>query len=175
MMTPADVCKSLNISGSTLRKYAIEFEKEGIIFQRNNKNARLFTVMESEAIHNAMIAAQSGRKSFENAVSEEVERLKGYDIITTEKTAMQSSSSRHDDSATAAMLNEIRSLKEEIRERDSLFVEALERMQQKLDRMEERQRQVDGPNTEQPKENGLESQSQQPIPKKKGFFSRLFK
>ena len=131
--------------------------------------------MEIEAIHNATKASQSGLKSFEDAVSDEVRSLKGNPSITTEtlnKAVLESSPSRHDDSTTAVMLNEIRNLKEEIRQRDSLFVEVLEKMQEKLDRIEEHQQQLNAPTTEPPKLNVSQSQPQQP---KKSFWARIWK
>lgn len=39
MMTPSEVCKQLNISTSTLRKYSLRFESEGILFKRKKITA----------------------------------------------------------------------------------------------------------------------------------------
>ena len=56
---------------------------------------------------------------------------------------------------------ENRSLKEEMRKRDSLFVEALEEMKHKLDRIEEHQQQLAAPTPEEPEIDALESSSQE--------------
>ncbi|TWT08086.1 hypothetical protein FQV26_09820 [Planococcus sp. CPCC 101016] len=52
-------------------------------------------------------------------------------------------------------------MKEEMRKRDSLFVEALEEMKHKLDRIEDHQKQLAAPTSEEPKIDALESSSQQ--------------
>ena len=56
---------------------------------------------------------------------------------------------------------ENRSLKEEMRKRDSLFVEVLEEMKHKLDRIEEHQQQLAAPTPEEPELDSPESSSQQ--------------
>ena len=56
MMTPSEVCKQLNISPSTLRKYSLRFEFEGILFKRNKSNSRIYTVTEVAALRESMTA-----------------------------------------------------------------------------------------------------------------------
>lgn len=82
-----------------------------------------------------MTLTKSGGITFENAVREAAEGLKGASTITPKNGVTSTPSRRHDDVATAVILKKLediekenRSLKEEIRKRDSLFVEALEEM-----------------------------------------------
>src|SRR5690606_34531353 len=168
IMTPSEVCKQLNISPSTLRKYSLRFESEGILFKRNKSNSRIYTVTEVAALRDSMTVTKSGDKTFENAVREAAEDLKGISIITPENGVTSTPSRRHDDVATDVILKKLegleeenRSLKEEIRKRDSLFVEALEKMQHKLDRIEKQQAQLIAPVSKEPELDASESPSQQ--------------
>lgn len=172
-MTPSEVCKTLGIQASTLRKYSLLFEKEGITFKRGQNNSRIYTDTEVVALQEVITLTRDGAETLENAVKQASKSLKGITTITDENAVTDLSSQRHDDDISAVMLQEIRSLKEEIRKRDSLFVEALETMQNKLDRIE--QQQLNPPVPEEAEENVSESQSQTPPEPKKGFFSRFFK
>jgi len=189
-MTPSEVCKQLNISPSTLRKYSLRFESEGILFKRNKSNSRIYTVTEVAALRDSMTVTKSGDKTFENAVREAAEDLKGISIITPENGVTSTPSRRHDDVATDVILKKLegleeenRSLKEEIRKRDSLFVEALEKMQHKLDRIEKQQAQLIAPVSKEPELDASESPSQQEesepetlAPKKdtRGLWARIW-
>ena len=84
MMTPSEVCKQLNISPSTLRKYSLRFESEGILFKRNKNNSRIYTVTEVVALRESMTVTKSGDITFENAVREAAEGLKEASTITPE-------------------------------------------------------------------------------------------
>ena len=168
MMTPSEVCKELNISPSTLRKYSLRFETEGILFKRNKSNSRIFTVTEVAALRDSMTVTKSGDKTFKNAVIEAAEGLKGASTITPENGVTSTPPRRHDDVATAVILKKLedleeenRSLKEEMRKRDSLFVEVLEEMKHKLDRIEENQKQLAAPTPEEPEIEAPELSSQQ--------------
>ena len=172
MMTPSEVCKQLNISPSTLRKYSLRFEFEGILFKRNKSNSRIYTVTEVAALRESVTVTKSGVITFENAVREAAEALKGANTITLKNGVTSTPPRRHDDVATAVILKKLegleeenRSLKEEMRKRDSLFVEALQEMKHKLDRIEEHQ-QLAAPTPEEPKidEPELSSQQQESVP-----------
>lgn len=155
MLTPGKVCEKLDISPSTLRKYCIRFEQEGINFKRNKNNSRVFTDTEVVALQEAITLTKSGGKTFENAVSEASKHLKGNKEITPENAVTESPSQRHDDSATAVITEYLKTLqkenqelREEIKKRDSLFVEALEKMDAKLSRIESYQNQLENPKTD---------------------------
>lgn len=168
MMTPSEVCKQLNISPSTLRKYSLRFESEGILFKRNKSNSRIYTVTEVAALRESMTVTKSGDITFENAVREAAEGLKGASTITPQNGVTRTPPRRHDDVATAVILKKLedleeenRSLKEEMRKRDSLFVEVLEDMKHKLDRIEENQKQLAAPTPEEIEIDASEQSSQE--------------
>ena len=168
MMTPSEVCKQLNISPSTLRKYSLRFESEGILFKRNKSNSRIYTVTEVAALRESMTVTKSGDITFENAVREAAEGLRGASTITPENGVTSTPPRRHDDVATAVILKKLedfeeenRSLKEEMRKRDSLFVEVLEDMKHKLDQIEENQKQLAAPTPEEIEIDASEQSSQE--------------
>lgn len=143
--TPHDVAKELGIQASTLRKYSLLFEKEGIIFKRHANNMRIYTDMEVVALHEFITLTRDGSETLENAVKIASDKLKGVSTITVENGVTETPTQRYDDDIATVMLAEIRSLRQEIKDRDALFVEALEKMQEKIDRMEEQQQQLLAP------------------------------
>ena len=160
MMTPSEVSTKLNIQPSTLRKYSALLEQEGIQFKRTHKNARLYTDSEYIAIESIIATVHSGKKSLENAVIEASKELKkGVSVAPRERDS--------DDIATAT-LNEVKQLRiqlqqqeENQKERDLMFVEVLEKMQKKIDRMEEQQKQLLAPVPEGSELDASEPSSQE--------------
>ena len=160
MMTPSEVSAKLNIHPSTLRKYSALLEQEGIQFKRTHKNARLYTDSECIAIESIIASVHSGKKSLEEAVMEASSGLK--------KNVSVAPRERDSDDIAAATLNEVKQLKiklqqqeERQKERDIMFVEVLEKMQQKIDRMEAQQKQLLAPVPEEPELEASESSSQE--------------
>ena len=160
MLTPSEVSAKLKIQPSTLRKYSALLEQEGIQFQRTHKNARLYTDSEYIAIESIIAAVHSGKKSLEEAVIEASEALK--------KNVSVAPRERDSDDIAAATLEEVKQLKiqlqqqeERQKERDMMFVEVLEKMQRKIDVLEDQQKQLLAPIHEKTKLNELESPSQQ--------------
>ena len=149
MMTPSEVSTRLKIQPSTLRKYSVLLEQEGIQFKRTHKNARLYTDSEYIAIESIIATVHSGKKSLEDAVIEASKELKkGVSVAPRE---------RDSDDIAAATLEEVKRLKNQLqqqeerqKERDMMFVEVLEKMQKKIDRMEEQQKQLLAPVPEEP-------------------------
>lgn len=182
MLAPSEVSAKLKIQPSTLRKYSALLEQEGIQFQRTHKNARFYTDSEYIAIEGIIAAVHSGKKSLEEAVIEASKALK--------KSASVAPRERDSDDIAAATLNEVKQLKiqlqqqeERQKERDLMFVEVLEKMQKKIDRMEEQQKQLLAPGPEEPKLNAPESSSQEgesepePVTPKKdtrGLWARIW-
>lgn len=160
MMTPSEVSAKLNIQPSTLRKYSALLEQEGIQFKRTHKNARLYTDSECIAIEGMIATVHSGKKSLEEAVVEASNSLK--------KNMSVAPRERDSDDIAAATLNEVKQLKiqlqqqeERQKERDIMFVEVLEKMQKKIDRMEEQQKQLLAPVSEEPELKASESSLQE--------------
>ena len=161
MMTPSEVSTKLNIQPSTLRKYSALLEQEGIQFKRTHKNARLYTDSECIAIEGIIATVHSGKKSLEEAVIEASSGLKMSVSVAPRE--------RDSDDIAAATLNEVKELKTQLqqqeerqKERDIMFVEVLEKMQQKIDRMEEQQKQLLTPVPEESELDAPESSSQEP-------------
>ena len=160
MMTPSEVSTKLNIQPSTLRKYSALLEQEGIQFKRTHKNARLYTDSEYIAIESIIATVHSGKKSLENAVIEASKELK-RDVSVAPRE-------RDSDTIAAATLEEVKQLRiqlqqqeENQKERDLMFVEVLEKMQKKIDRMEEQQKQLLAPVPEESELDALEPSSQE--------------
>ncbi len=144
MMTPSEVSTRLKIQPSTLRKYSALLEQEGIQFKRTHKNARLYTDSEYIAIESIIATVHSGKKSLEDAVIEASMGLKkGVSVAPRE---------RDGDDIAAATLDELKNLKTQLqqqeerqKERDMMFVEVLEKMQKKIDQVEEQNKQLLSP------------------------------
>lgn len=160
MMTPSEVSAKLNIQPSTLRKYSALLEQEGIQFKRTHKNARLYTDSECIAIESMIAAVHSGKKSLEEAVIEASSGLK--------KSISVAPRERDSDDIAAATLNEVKQLRiqlqqqeERQKERDIMFVEVLEKMQRKIDVLEDQQKQLLAPVSEEPELDAPKSSSQQ--------------
>ena len=192
VMTPTEVAERLGIQPSTLRKYSLLFEKEQIVFDRNRNNSRNYTVMQVEAIEEAITLMKSGDITLEEAVREASKYLKVEPLITQKETVTDISTQRHNGDMTAAMMAEIAELKatiqqqeetarireEERKEREMMFVEAMEKMQESMDkvllRLPERDAETPGETNDTeaaPEEVGVDPE--EPA-KKKGFWSRLF-
>ncbi|OHX51859.1 hypothetical protein [Planococcus faecalis] len=160
MLTPSEVSAKLKIQPSTLRKYSALLEQEGIQFQRTHKNARLYTDSEYIAIEGIIAAVHSGKKSLEDSVVEASKALKKNVSVAPRK--------RDSDDIAAATLNEVKQLKiqlqqqeEHQKERDMMFVEVLEKMQRKIDVLEDQQKQLLAHVPEKPELNAPELSSQQ--------------
>jgi DNA-binding transcriptional MerR regulator len=132
MLSPGEACKKLHIQPSTLRKYSLLFEKEQIVFVRNKNNARLYTVTEIAALQEVVTAMKDGHETLENAVTRAAGKLKGNSIVAVENADTGTPSERHNDDIAAATMEEVRALREEIKKRDLLFVEALESLQKEI-------------------------------------------
>ena len=160
MLTPSEVSAKLKIQPSTLRKYSALLEQEGIQFKRTHKNARLYTDSEYIAIKGIIAAVHSGKKSLEEAVIEASRSLKKNTSIAPRE--------RDSDDIATATLSEVKQLKMQLqqqeerqKERDLIFVEVLEKMQRKIDVLEDQQKQLLAQVPEKPELNAPESSSQQ--------------
>lgn len=188
VMTPTEVAERLGIQPSTLRKYSLLFEKEQIVFDRNRNNSRNYTVMQVEAIEEAITLSHNNDMTLEEAVKEASKRLKAEPVITQKETFTDVAPQRHNGDIAAVMMQEINELKEVIRqqeenarireeerkERELMFVEAMEKMQESMDKVLLRlpENPVD-PAPEDIMEEAAPPKQEEPV-KKKGLLSRLF-
>lgn len=173
-MTPAEVCKILDIQASTLRKYSLILEKEGIQFERSKNNSRKYTETHVMTLQEATRLMGSSDITLEKAIHQACKTLKTAPLVE-EKNTKSEPLQRHTDDITAVMLEEIKSLKEEIRNRDLLFVEALESLHTEIREMKEHQKQLSAPTPTESEVKSAEPQPEAPPTQKKGFLSRIFK
>lgn len=201
-MTPAEVSAMLGISSSTLRKYCLLLEEQGVKFRRNANNSRKFTDMDVVTLQKMITLMNSEGVSVEDAVFTASAWVNGNPFVADESAATDNAIERHNDDITAALISEVRSLKDQIQEqqevidsfrlaqeqRDSYFVEILETLQGKLDELNE-QKQLPEPDQDPNPQlleeiEGLRKEvhqlnentvSKDKAEKKRGFFSRWFK
>lgn len=188
-MTPSDVSGQLGIKPSTLRKYSLLLEEQGVPFERNANNSRKYSDMHFIALQKMITLMNNGGVSVEDAVFTASKWFIGDEAIADNNDDTNNGVERHNDDVAAAMISEIRSLKEEIKEqrevidgfrlaqekRDTYFVEILEQLQNEIQQLNERA--LPEPEEEEFEEITEEKQEEPPAEseKKKGFFSRFFK
>lgn len=184
--TPAQVCEELGIQDSTLRKYSLLLEKEGITFERHKNNRRIYTETHVITLKRSLEVMKNDDITLEKSIKQASGELKAHPVIE-EKTVTEQPLQRDDSDISTLLIREIKELKEQLyaqeerqKERDSLFVEALEQMQKEIRLMKEEQQKALDP----PKSPEDEVVSNHLIEadlvkhdhlKKKGFFSRIFK
>lgn len=188
-LTPASVATNLGISGSTLRKYCLLLEENGVIFQRNAKNSRQYTETDVMTLQRMITLMKTDGVTLENAAYTVSEKVESVPAETSKDGVIHDASERQNADIAGVTLNEIRKLKDEIKEqreiidgfriaqekRDSYFVEILEELQGEIHRLNETAAALPEPQpVVQPEpEPDLEPE---PVPKKgSGFFSRFFK
>lgn len=172
-MTPAEVCKVLDIQASTLRKYSLLLEKEGVQFERSKNNSRKYTETHVIALQEATRLMGSTDITLEKAIQQACKALKASPIVE-ERNDKSEPPQRHADDITGVMLEEIKSLKEEIRNRDLMFVEALESLHTEIRELKDQQKQLSAPTPTEEEINPSESQPEAQPAKKKSFLSRLW-
>lgn len=181
-MTPSDVSGQLGIKPSTLRKYSLLLEEQGVPFERNANNSRKYSDMHFIALQKMMTLMSSGGVSVEDAVFTASRWFIGDESITGDSDDTENGVERYNDDVAAAMISEIRGLKDEIKEqkevidgfrvaqekRDAYFVEILEQLQGEIQQLNERA-------LPEPEEEKIEENPEEEQEEKKGFFSRFFK
>lgn len=181
-LTAAEVCEELGIHDSTLRKYSLLLDKEGVTFDRHKNNRRIYTETHVKTLKRALELMKNDDITLEKAINKAVNELKAHPVIE-EKSVTEGALQRDNSDVTALFLKEIRELKEQLakqeerqKERDSLFVEALEQVQKEVRALKEQQKldepkQTDDVVSNNPTDDHAKSD---PVPQK-GFFARLFK
>lgn len=179
--TPAQVCEELGIQDSTLRKYSLLLEKEGVSFDRHKNNRRIYTEKHVITLKRSLELMHNDDITLEKAMQKAVGELKVHPVIDA-STVTEQPLQRNDSDITALLIEEIRELKQQLREqeermveRDDLFVEALKGVHQELRSLKEERAQLTAPSPEEVEINAVESSPQATPVKKKGFFARLWK
>lgn len=180
VMTPAQICEDLGIQGSTLRKYSLLLEAEGIEFERTHNNSRRYTDMDLVTLRKLITLTKTGSVTVEEAARMAAKFHKGEDAETLQNGVSDSASERRDDVITAGVIAELRALQTVVKEqaatidefrksqekRDRLFMEALENLQGRIETLQA--------SLPEPKaEDDPEDQPDEPKPKK-GFLARIF-
>lgn len=202
--TPAQVCEELGIQDSTLRKYSLLLEKEGITFDRHKNNRRIYTETHVITLKRSLELMHNDDITLEKAIKKASKELKAHPVIE-KNTVTEKPLQRNDSDITALLVKEIKELKEQLsaqeerqKERDTLFVEALEQMQQEIRSLKEEQQKAlvapepiedevisnhpiekdvdltDTPDVTSTDGSSVDNTEVAPE-KKKGFFARLFK
>lgn len=192
VLSPAEVCKELGIQDSTLRKYSLLLDKEGVSFERYKNNRRKYTETHVITLKRTLELMHNDDMTLETAIKQACKELKANPVIE-EKTVSEVPLQRNNDDATALLIKEIREMKQQLtdqekrqKERDLMFVEALEELQGEIRELKNQQQLLtspkdDGVDTMDNIENG--GVNTEPLEddlvkhdtiKKKGFFAKLF-
>lgn len=180
-LTPATVATNLGVSGSTLRKYSLILEENGITFKRNAKNSRQYTESDVMTLQRMITLMKTDGVTVENAAYAVSEKVESVPREAAKDGVIHDDSERQNADIAGVTLNEIRKLKDEIKEqrevidgfrlaqekRDSYFVEILEELQNEIHRLNETAA-LPAPET---KPDTAEIVKEP----KKGFFQRFFK
>lgn len=150
-LTPADVALKLDIGTSTLRKYSLLLEDNGVTFKRNAKNSRQYTESDVITLQRMITLMKTDGVTVENAAYAVSLKVEDDPVETAENGVIRNDSERQNADIAGVTLNEIRKLKDEIKEqreiidgfriaqekRDSYFVEILEQLQSEIQRLNE--------------------------------------
>lgn len=187
--SPADIAKLLNVKEATVRKYSLLLEEVGYSFKRNANGQRWYEDKDVIALQKLVTFKHNGEMKLKDAAKAVFYWSKG-EVVTDSLPAIHNESDRDtgditdDAPQTIAAIAELleaqerrymqalQDMQRQQRERDNLLLETIKELKQQV---QEQQKQLNGPATEEPKVKVSESQSQQQRAKKKSFFSRLFK
>lgn len=188
VMTPQEVSSLLGIQPSTLRKYSLQLESNGLVLERNANNSRKYTDTDVATLQRMQSLIQNDSMTVENAAYNAVELDNIETPITDKDVATRSGDSRYnDDDVTSLLLAEIKELKEEVQaqgrilddfrtaqeNRDMLFAQYVDELKNEITRLNDR---VALPAPESEIASTIETEPEAEVaPAKKGFFSRLFK
>lgn len=175
-LKPADVALRMDISTSTLRKYSLLLEENGIIFSRNSKNSRQYSETDVITLQRMITLMKTDGVTVENAAFAVSKNVESESIETIKDGVIRDDTERQNVDIAGVTLNEIRKLKEEIQQqrevidgfrlaqekRDTYFVEILEGLQGEINRLNEQQALPEPEPIVSPEEPT------------KGFFARLF-
>lgn len=181
-ITPSQVSKQLDIQPSTLRKYSLLIEENGIEFERNANNSRRYSDMDVVTLQKMITLIKVDGVSVENAAFAISKWRKGESSVASGNDDVDNAIERRNDDIAAALIGEIRGLKEKIEEqertidsfriaqekRDTYFVEILENLQGEIHRLNERQV------LPEPEPEVAAALEHSPQVGKRGFFARLF-
>lgn len=113
---PGEVMKKLGLKDSVYKKYILALEKEGYVFQRDEKNHRFFTNKDIQTLENFMelikydgmtieaVAKKIGEMNGHNAITtNELEKQERYDVMNLVEKAVQAEREKHQNEIKALM------------------------------------------------------------------------
>ena len=173
-----EVAIHLNINPNTLRRWSLELEKYEYIFERNNKDQRIYYERDIQALSELKIILDSGQ-SMENATK--LIATKHKERKNAEKTLSVIVNNEENDEKIALSKRELKSMIESAveqtvmkaieQEREAMFKAFELKMS---DTIERRDRVLMQSINQTMEEKRLEIAAAQEEEKKKGFFARLF-
>lgn len=188
LLTPAEVATSLGIGVSTLRKYSLQLEDNGMTFKRTTQNSRRYKESDVIALQRMITLMKVDSVTVENAAYTVALNLSAESPEATGSTVIHNDKERHNDDVAGVTLNEIRELKDTIKQqtetiegfrvaqekRDAYFVQILEDLNGQIQHLKEQQ------TLPEPEDSETELEISREVGKsaesvKQGFFSRLFK
>jgi DNA-binding transcriptional MerR regulator len=127
--SPSDIAKLLNVKESTLRKYSILLEKNGITFKRNNQNQRWYSDEDVILFQKLTTLKNNGDMSLEESAKAVCLWSKGDDV-TQELTVTDNDTERYD--------TDIKEIKELIHTQNEIIKELSNKLNDQQQYIEER-------------------------------------
>lgn len=186
---PADIAKLLQVKEPTVRKYSLLLEEVGYTFKRNASGQRWYEDKDVIALQKLVTFKHNGNMNLKDAAEAVFHWSKG-ETVTDSLTVISNATNRNTSDITRDVTSDIEAVENLLKQQEQRYIQALVEMQKKQqerdkilldtiselkEQIERQQEQLTGPISSDSKKETLKSHSQQPIPKKKGFFSRLFK
>jgi len=200
VMTPSQICEKLGIQASTLRKYSLLLEAEGVEFDRTANNSRRYTDIDLVTLQDFVTLTETHGMSVKDAAETAANRRLGSSSETPNNADAHNAPERHDADITPAVIAELQRLREVVKEqaetiegfrksqeqRDKLFLQALEELQGQIDTLQkslpepaaeeiaaEQEEEVTDKTAPDSDDVSVTDAITEPKPKK-GFFARLF-
>lgn len=186
LLTPAEVATSLGIGVSTLRKYSLQLEENGMTFKRNTQNSRQYEESDVITLQRMITLMKADNVTVENAAYAVASNIHSDSSETTDNVAIHNAKERHNDDVAGVTLNEIRELKDTIKhqtetiegfrvaqeKRDAYFVQILEDLNGQIQHLKEQQTLPEP--EEVTKEEPVDTSIENSTTKRKSFFARIF-
>lgn len=184
---PADVASRLDIGVSTLRKYSLLLEDNGMIFKRNAQNSRIYDRTDVVALQRMITLIREHNITVENAAVTISSSTSGGVFESDDSVVIHNGVERHSGDVAGVTLTEVMELKEIIErqtetieefrktqeKRDQYFLKILEDLNEQILQLKEKQALPEpGSNVEQLKDKVNPNTT---ADERKGFFARLFK
>lgn len=187
-----EIRTTLNIGDSTLRKWCLSLEKHGYLFSRNEQNRRFFVEEDIVVLRHFQTLVQDNNMPLDNAADVISSRFKreAFEDRTpsviddnNEEQRSQDRSIEIPDDLIDYLKDHIQKQQDHIQKQEQFNKELLEKLDKQEERIEERLKERDNRlievfrTTQENKKEAMElaASKDEEQPKKKGFFSKLFR